>query len=317
MPNIQLPGYTVDQKVRLIQILRKPRPSGVLHRIYDVPKNRWRLTSDNNWECQIGDNPTTLFAAHLDTVDDGNPNGKAFATNGIGRLILTSDHTCLGADDGAGIWLLLEMIDAGVPGKYMLFQNEEIGQLGAKAAAERPDDFKGIQRMVCFDRMGTQDVVTHQTGRRCCSDWFAGALANALNHADEEMNYGEGGFLYKRSDKGIVCDSAEFTHIIPECTNISVGYMNQHTHAESLDTAHLLRLRNALIEVDWEGLPTERYLEWELDVGIVPYSLPPFSEMDWAQVLGWMERTSKLDIAGALIDLDYAARNRLEERLYF
>jgi len=303
MADLNLPGYTVDQKIRLMRILRMPRPSGRLYGcgIRDSLRDHY-----GNWCKTIGDKPTTLFAAHLDTVDDDNPNAKAFATNDSGRLILTSDHVCLGADDGAGIWLILEMIDAGVPGKYMLFQNEEIGQLGAKAAAERPEDFEGIERMVCFDRMGTQDVITHQAGGRCCSELFALELAAALNRQGQRL-------LYQPSDRGIVCDSAEFVHIIPECTNLSVGYRAQHTHDESLDTAHLLRLRNALVEVDWEGLPTGRDLAWELAVGLVPYSLPPFSDMDWPQVLGWMERTSKLDIAQALMDLDYAARTSYKQ----
>jgi hypothetical protein len=39
---------------------------------------------------------------------------------------------------------------------------------------------------------------------------------------------------------------AEFTGIISECTNISVGYYKEHTHAEHQDIEHLIRLGKSL-----------------------------------------------------------------------
>jgi hypothetical protein len=59
-------------------------------------------------------------------------------------------------------------------------------------------------------------------------------------------------------DTGVYTDSAEFVHVIPECTNISVGYYKEHTHFEHQDIDHLVRLCIAVCKIDWEILPTKR-----------------------------------------------------------
>ena len=51
---------------------------------------------------------------------------------------------------------------------------------------------------------------------------------------------------------------AEFTDIISECTNLSVGYYREHTVSESQDIEHLESLAQACLGVDWENLPTKR-----------------------------------------------------------
>ncbi|KKL15832.1 hypothetical protein LCGC14_2501660, partial [marine sediment metagenome] len=54
---------------------------------------------------------------------------------------------------------------------------------------------------------------------------------------------------------------------IPECTNLSVGYFCQHSSEECLNTGWLETiLMPALLEVDWESLPTER----------TPYKTPKY-----------------------------------------
>lgn len=60
------------------------------------------------------------------------------------------------------------------------------------------------------------------------------------------------------SDGGVFTDTANYISIIPECTNISVGYDRQHGPHETLDVEHLLELRHAVLCLDWETLPTER-----------------------------------------------------------
>jgi hypothetical protein len=57
---------------------------------------------------------------------------------------------------------------------------------------------------------------------------------------------------------GVYTDSAEFTHVIPECTNISVGYYKEHTHLEHQDIDHLIKLCLASVKIDWESLPVKR-----------------------------------------------------------
>lgn len=194
---------------------------------------------------------TTLFSCHLDTVHrDGGVQDILYDAEL--QIVYKDDGAPLGADDGAGIWLLLQMIKEGIPGLYVFHRAEEVGGQGSSyIAAKTPDLLKGIQRAIAFDRRGTSDIITHQAGERCCSDNFAKALANEL-------------FMkHKPCPHGIFTDTANYIELIPECTNISIGYDREHSSHEALDVDYLLELAEAVMEVNWEKLPTERKPERE------------------------------------------------------
>jgi hypothetical protein len=87
-------------------------------------------------------------------------------------------------------------------------------------------------------------VITHQMCGRCCSDEFAKALCDQL------------GMRHEPCDGGTFTDSANYVDLIPECTNISAGYLNEHTRHETLNQRYLSQLLDAMCQVDWEGLPT-------------------------------------------------------------
>ncbi len=53
-------------------------------------------------------------------------------------------------------------------------------------------------------------------------------------------------------------DTAEFVDIIPECTNISVGYDHEHSQQESLSLVHYQQLSSAVLVIDWDALPVKR-----------------------------------------------------------
>lgn len=196
---------------------------------------------------KIGDNPTVLWSCHTDTVssDEGLQNVRW-----DGDTLVLNHPTpgqTLGADDGAGMWLLLEMIKANKPGLYVFHRDEEIGGLGSKYIADKtPELLAGIQMAIAFDRKATHSVITFQRSNRCCSDEFGQALADAL------------GMGYKLDDGGVFTDTASYTKLIPECTNLSVGYYNEHTSRESLDVAHLLDLRAAVLALNTDNLPIAR-----------------------------------------------------------
>jgi len=64
--------------------------------------------------------------------------------------------------------------------------------------------------------------------------------------------------MYSPDSTGVYTDTAEFVDYIPECTNISVGYYNEHSDKEYLDIIHFNMLANTVINVDWDSLPTTR-----------------------------------------------------------
>lgn len=191
-----------------------------------------------------------LFSSHTDTVHrTEGPQEVVF--DPISQFVAKIDGEPLGADDGAGVWLMLEMIDAGVPGTYLFHRGEERGGIGSSWMAEHYDKWLGqFTHAIAFDRRGTDSVVTHQMRGRCCSDEFANALAEALNAGDA--------FMYSPDDTGTYTDTAEYTHLIPECTNVSVGYYNEHSPNEKLDVLHLNALRDACLKIDWAALPVSR-----------------------------------------------------------
>lgn len=193
----------------------------------------------------------TLFSAHVDTVHRTEGKQKVFYDSKTYRYY-KKDTEPLGADDGAGCWLLLEMIDAGVPGVYVFHRGEEKGGIGSSwIAGSSPNWLKQFDRAIAFDRKSTDSVITYQGYGRCCSDVFGNALADALNTANPD-------FMYSTDDTGVYTDTAEYTDMIGECTNVSCGYYNEHTGNESLDLRHLFALRDACLAIKWETLPNVR-----------------------------------------------------------
>jgi hypothetical protein len=188
----------------------------------------------------------TLFTAHVDTVhhDDG-PN-KIRKTDSV----WFADGSQLGADDGSGIALLMHMMSSEVRAYYLFTVGEECGGIGAKHVAKHNAELLSqFDRAVAFDRRGTSDVITHQGYGRCASDDFAEALSDRLNAC---------GMLYMPCDGGVYTDTAEFTDVIPECTNISVGYAREHSTDEAQDILHYRALADAVISFSWDDLPVTR-----------------------------------------------------------
>jgi hypothetical protein len=173
----------------------------------------------------------------------------------------------LGADDGAGLWIMLGMIAAVRPGLYLFHRGEEQGCLGSRwIERHTPELLSDIDAAIAFDRAGLGDVITHQSYGRTCSDAFAASLAAALNQQNSA-------FRYAPDDTGVYTDTNEYAGIIPECTNLSVGYQRQHGPRETLDIVHCEQLLAAMLELDASQLVIERdpavreELDWWSDRG--------------------------------------------------
>jgi hypothetical protein len=188
----------------------------------------------------------TLFVAHVDTVHREDGANKIRKTTGKWY----ADDAVLGADDGAGVALLMHLMCGGVPAYYVFTQGEECGGIGARALSKDVSLLSQFDRAIAFDRRGIDSVITHQGYGRCCSDTFAQALADELSSGNVLMYLGD--------DTGVYTDTAEFVDVIPECTNISVGYMFEHTQKEELNIHHFTALADAVLTVAWDALPTDR-----------------------------------------------------------
>lgn len=195
----------------------------------------------------VGGSSKVLFCGHVDTMHPKTaPLRQAIVHDKVSGLIYKNDKDPLkmplGADNGAGCWLLLEMIDAGVPGTYLFHRGEERGGIGSAGMALHHADFlKQYKYAIAFDRRGTNSVITEMVCGRTCSDAFAQAMSDKLNKV-------KGGFIYTPDNTGLFTDTANYRRLIPECTNVSVGYDHEHGPSEILDVAHLVALRGALVE---------------------------------------------------------------------
>jgi hypothetical protein len=198
-----------------------------------------------NYFIKIGDSDT-MFTCHLDTCSSHYQK----VNHDIGaQFIKTDGKTILGADDKAGMTVLLYMIENKIPGLYYFFIGEEVGGIGSSAASSM--SFSEYNKCISFDRRGYDSVITEQWFGKCCSDEFAQSLSDELNKKNLTFNF-------QPDPTGVFTDSASFMYDIPECTNISVGYFSEHQVTETQDISFLVRLCEAVIKVDWNSLPVMR-----------------------------------------------------------
>jgi hypothetical protein len=233
----------------------RPAGSGIEHAFIDRFIRPTGAVPDlhHNWHLTIGHAPI-IWSCHLDTAHLVACRQSVHLSR-AGRLWLDRAETrgsCLGADDTVGVFLCLELIRASIPGHYIFHHGEECGCQGSGDLAwTSPELLDSAQMAIALDRAGTTDVITHQMGQRTCSDLFAQSLADQLNlHVD--------GFSYRPCDRGVYTDTAQYATLIPECTNLSVGYTKQHSIGESVDTWHVFRLLDALLRVDVGALAVDR-----------------------------------------------------------
>lgn len=188
----------------------------------------------------VGKDPKIAFMSHHDTVHRND--GKQVLTI-KGDMVYSAGNDCLGADCTTGVYIMLRMIEAKIPGVYVVHAAEEVGCLGSSALVrDYPTWLRGINFAISFDRMGYNSIITHQVGMRTCSDEFANSLAYILD-MDLEAD-----------PTGVYTDSNEYRDHVAECTNLSVGYFRQHTKDESQDLNFLEQLIQSLVEADWSKL---------------------------------------------------------------
>jgi len=217
----------------------------------------------------IGDGKqTVMFTCHLDTADREQKDTRLFQANGrvdeegySFRLtktgsgdehIYTDGSSILGADDKAGTAVMLYMMSYNVPGIYYFFIGEERGGIGSNALSsiyDKVDYLTDVKMCVSFDRRRTTSVITHQLGRQCCSNEFGQSLCD---------EYNKNGLNLSLDTTGVYTDSASLMEDISECTNISVGYYNEHRGTEMQNITYLKKLAEASVKVNWNNLPVKR-----------------------------------------------------------
>ena len=236
---------------------------------FDTFGNVWVITDPH---------ASTLFTSHTDTVHHYEGEQQiGYYNEGTDVMLMTlGSPDVLGADDGTGCIMMLEMVRRGVRGTFAWFRGEEVGCVGSSSFAGSGLAgyyLDGIKRAVAFDRAGYADVISIQRGEPCCSDEFADALSMALSTALPDKD------LLFAPSRGMYTDTAELTGKVRECTNLSVGYFAQHTNNERQNLSFAKTLIDALVVVDWESLPTVR-------------TFPPKVKPTWSEPCGYSNPTT-------------------------
>jgi hypothetical protein len=237
----------MDPSEELMEMLTYRRPAGSKSERKFI--NRFlrplgaKQDAAGNLMLRIGD-ARVMWSSHTDTVHRSG--GRQMLLNKDG-IVTAPNSTCLGADDTAGVWLMVQMIRRNVPGLYVFHRAEECGGYGSLHIANTNRELlSSVDYAIALDRKGEQSVVTYQWGGDCCSQDFAWALAREL------------GLGMKPDDTGTFTDTANYMEHVAECTNISVGYYLQHSNKEWLNTRFLFRLLDALCALDVSKLPVIR-----------------------------------------------------------
>ena len=201
----------------------------------------------DNYILVVGDKTCRhMFCSHLDTACSTKHRVKWQYRNGI---ISTTNNSILGADDKAGVLVMISMIEHKIPGTYIFHAGEERGTIGSQYIVTC-DEIKlpNYDIAVSFDRRDINSIITHQSLDECCSPEFAKFLGNALNMSPD--------------DTGTYTDTANYLYEIPECTNISVGFQNEHRDSETLNASWLIEVMiPKVLAIDWNKAPIVRECE--------------------------------------------------------
>jgi putative aminopeptidase FrvX len=178
--------------------------------------------------CGTGHGPTILFNAHLDTVDVIEKD-REIVKDG---QIWSSSHGILGADDRAGVAVLLELaqrlntIRFNGKVKFIFTVEEEVGLVGARAVNEI--FLWDVDAAFVVDRRGKGDIVTSCGGYEpFCYESFGEFM--------EEVALSQGLAGWKCTPGGS-SDTRIWASYGIQSVNLSVGYQHEHTDFETLDT---------------------------------------------------------------------------------
>jgi len=201
--------------------------------------------SEGNYIYVTDKKSKTLFCCHIDTVGYNVKEVNPIYENGWIR-VGNKNASCLGGDDRCGILCLLHLIEHKIPGTYYFHIGEERGCIGARHIYNTRN-LNQFERAIEFDRKGETSVITEMTVIKTCSEEFANALCKQLGNS------------FKIDKNGVSTDVKVYEDKIAECTNISVGFRNEHSNCETINADFLINnLLTVIVDVDWDNLPTKR-----------------------------------------------------------
>lgn len=181
-----------------------------------LKKNYYKVIETKDYIFCEGNIPIGLVA-HMDTVFTRPPeeiyyderHGVVFSPDG------------LGADDRAGIFAILKILQSGLRPHIILTTDEESGGLGARALAELDCPFRDLRFLIELDRNGSNDCVFYDCDNRDFVKYI------------EEFGFVEAFGTF--TDICFLCKSWGVAGV-----NLSIGYRDEHTYTEILFVGHMM-----------------------------------------------------------------------------
>ena len=197
----------------------------------------------------VNNSSPIMLVAHMDTITRNHQ--LKFR---VKRNLIRARNSVLGADDRAGVYAIIELLtmchDQSIPMPSVLFTNyEESGLMGVDAfVTAKRLDVAGLNLFVELDRKGRDEFVC-----------YFYTINDKLKRWVESFGF--------RKEWGSISDVASLTeeYHIPH-VNLSVGYYDQHSTRERLNTTELQETINKVfrmikqpIDVLYPAEPSTRY----------------------------------------------------------
>lgn len=184
-----------------------------------------------------GDIPIGLVA-HLDTVFKDLPKEIFYDKN---KNVMWSPQG-LGADDRAGVYAIIKIVEEGYRPHVILTTDEEIGGIGADCLVEKHPNipFNELKYLIQLDRRGANDCVFY--------DCYNPSFSEYIEAFDFVTAWGS------FSDISTICPAWNVCGV-----NLSIGYEDEHQKIERLYIGHMfntIKKVKKMLDVPQEEIPT-------------------------------------------------------------
>lgn len=205
-----------NQDYRLFERLVSLTQKGMHQAMVQYLKDKYeKVIVTKDYIVAVGDIPIALVA-HMDTVFE-NPVVDLYYDQRKG--VLWSPQG-LGADDRAGIFAILKIVQSGLRPAIIFTTGEEQGGLGATALGTRECPIPDLKYMIQLDRHGTNDCVFYE----CFNEDFYDYV-ESFGFCEAYGSFSDISFLMPQWN---ICG-----------VNLSVGYEDEHSEVETLHIAPL------------------------------------------------------------------------------
>lgn len=197
----------------------------------------------NKYLIAVSDTSQIGVVAHCDTVFNTPPSRAEIYYDTYKNVVWSPDG--LGADDRAGVFIILKLLQKGVKPTIILTTGEETGGIGAQdIIKDCPTNDLNLKFLIQLDRRGSNDCVFYNCGN---TDFIK--RIETYGFIEKYGTFTDISFLAPAWDVAAV--------------NLSVGYIDEHSYQERLFISDLLSTYNKVLNIlaDEKTFPHYKFME--------------------------------------------------------